>query len=229
MAPSKRYPLISKDKPRAMRNRFEQYLYNNCDTGTGLDRYYMSDEQINEQLREWGIPKSQWSKWRRRFDADMNRMIDQNGGKIRQRGRKPLPDEDPTDENVQVIRIPDTDNLVIRFWNGGLDQEGQFCMDIYNTKSKDPVNSFELGFSFHVTPVSGTLSVLCAGRLTSWEANAGIPPKQLLPGEERFSIVTGALCTLKRPGKKPFLFEVPQRPRIVPEGVQVARPVPLRY
>jgi len=89
MAPSKRFPLISKDKPRAMRNRFEQYLYDHCDTGTGLDRYYMSDEQMNERFREWGIPKSQWAKWRRRFDADMNRRMEQNGGKIRQRGVSP--------------------------------------------------------------------------------------------------------------------------------------------
>jgi len=138
-----------------------------------------------------------------------------------------LPDEDPADENVQVVHIPDTDNLVVRFWNGGLEQEGQWCMDVYDTASCDAVNSFELGLSFHVAPVAGTLSVLCAGWLNSWEANAGIPSKELLQGEERFSVVGGALCTLRRPGKEPFLFEVPRRRRVLPEGVQIARAAPL--
>ncbi|EIW75173.1 hypothetical protein CONPUDRAFT_169576 [Coniophora puteana RWD-64-598 SS2] len=213
-------------KPRVMRNRWEQHIYDTYGDDPAFSSLYVSDEELNELYRLLGVPESDFARYRREHDAAYNAEIDNNGGKVPCQGRKPQRDEDPARENIHIVRIPDTSHLVVRFWDGGLEDEGQFCLDIYNMATKEPINSSELGFSIEVAPVAGTLSVMCAGDLDSWEARSGFKPGQILPGEERFSVIEGACLALHRPDFDPFWFKVPVR-YCLPDGVRPATPVPL--
>jgi len=209
-----------------MRNRWEQHIYDSYGDDAAFANLYISDEELNEFYRLLGVPESEFAHYRREHDAAHNAYIDDNDGKVPCEGRKPQPDEDPAREIIHIVRIPDTSHLVVRFWDGGLEDEGQFCLDIYNMATKVPINSSELGFSIEVAPVAGMLSVMCAGDLSSWEARAGYTPGQILPGEERFSVIEGACLALHRPNCDPFWFKVPVRYRL-PAGVRPATPVPL--
>ncbi|EIW75162.1 hypothetical protein CONPUDRAFT_169573 [Coniophora puteana RWD-64-598 SS2] len=219
--------MMSTRKPRVMRNRYEQHMYDTFGDGPEYEQFYVSDEHLNGLFRDLGIPESEFAKYRRDYDARMEKQLDMNGGKIDCQGRKPRPDEDPTIEHVHVVHIPGNDSLVIRLWDGGLEDDGEFCLDIYDMSTKISINSSELGFSFNVAPKPGTLSVLCGGRLRSWEDNAGYTPERILPGEERFSALEGAYLALRQPNSDLFWFKVPMRNR-PPAGVtRAVSPIPL--
>jgi len=116
--------------------------------------------------------------------------------------------------------------MAIRFFSADLENDAQFGFDFFNTAKKEAVNSPD-GWVVNVIPELGSLTLLCAGPLKSWEAAWGYSGDDIPPGEERFSTIEGAMCQLDRPGKESFLFEVPKRPRRVPPGVKfaIARPL----
>ncbi|EIW75165.1 hypothetical protein CONPUDRAFT_159297 [Coniophora puteana RWD-64-598 SS2] len=213
--------------PRVMRNRWEQYVYDKYGDGPAFEEIYISDEQLNKHLRLLNIPESQLADYRREYDTLWEGHLDSNGGKVICQGMKPWPDADPSTDHICVVHIPDKKDLVIRIWDGGLEEEGQFCLDVYDMDAQIAINTSELGFSFNVVPLAGTLSVLCGGRLQSWEARTGCTPEQILPGEERFSVIEGAYLALCRPNLDPFWFKIPTRNRVPPGIEQAASPVPL--
>ncbi len=53
-------------------------------------------------------------------------------------------------------------------------------------------------------------------QITSLEERMGVPRHKIRPGEERFVLVEGQHCLLKRPGFKDVSFLVPLRSSTVP-------------
>ncbi|EIW75278.1 hypothetical protein CONPUDRAFT_85524 [Coniophora puteana RWD-64-598 SS2] len=129
-------------------------------------------------------------------------------------------------DNLQAIDLPGSEPLVIRLFDGDMESFGQFCLDFYNVETKTAVNT-PSGWVINVTPEAGSMAMLCSGALNSWERNHGMSQGQIPAGEERFSIVEGAVCQLERPGMDTLWFEIPKRTRQLPPGVHLLKARPL--
>ncbi|KAI0364684.1 hypothetical protein BV20DRAFT_1005385 [Pilatotrama ljubarskyi] len=121
----------------------------------------------------------------------------------------------PGDPDVTYLAIPSTEGnpspgLSLRFWPGSL-SAGEYCMDFVESETKKPVN----------VPDKYELSVLSdpwAGpwdqphrKLKSIERASGIPPDQILDGEEKCILRDGLLCQLWYEAKAVIRFQVPRR------------------
>lgn len=125
---------------------------------------------------------------------------------------------------VWLTHIPNTDNLALRFFNGGLEGDGVWVLDFYNTRDRCAVNSPE-GWEIHISPtVPNSMSLAFSGQVKSWEANSGIASGDIKPGEERFSMPEGVACSLVRPGCEPLGFLSPQREQRLPDNIRWAQP-----
>lgn len=111
-------------------------------------------------------------------------------------------------DRVRVFDIPDS-HLSIRLWDGGLEAQGQYCLDFIDTRSGLAENS-PRGWILH--PHYPQYGLSTNEQLKSWEEAWKVSRENILPGEERFSIGQGAWCGLERPGvDEVFWFEVPVR------------------
>ncbi|KAI0674828.1 hypothetical protein C8Q78DRAFT_1009110 [Trametes maxima] len=125
-------------------------------------------------------------------------------------GRKPRPGRDTS----HIRPIPNS-KYSIRLWPGN-PYVNEYCMDIVDTATKQPVNSpFE--FDFWIIPDLDTPWLGGpAGCLRSLERNFGIPQHKILPGEEKWVLRDGQSCLIRRPGEKDIRFTVPVRKRRKP-------------
>lgn len=97
-------------------------------------------------------------------------------GRLPTLGAKPL----PNDKNIQHYPIPNSP-LVIRIWDGGMEQYGQYCLDFF-----DPVNDIAVNgpddYKIWHNPYPGQLTY--GEQLVSWEAAMHVTT--VPAGEERF-------------------------------------------
>ncbi len=121
------------------------------------------------------------------------------------------------------IPIPGSD-LIIRFWDGGMAQYHQFCLDFYDVRRGThvpPPAGWTLWPAVHNVPGTFTMG----GPLSSWERGMGVDPGP--SGDEKWSVPEGAYITLvrgDRGGGGNLTFMVPVRPAQRPADVLVARP-----
>ncbi|KAI0674827.1 hypothetical protein C8Q78DRAFT_1009108 [Trametes maxima] len=122
-------------------------------------------------------------------------------------GLKPRPGRD----TGHIRPIPNS-KYSIRLWPGN-PYVNEYCMDIVDTATKQPVNSpFE--FDLWIIPDLDTPWLGGpAGCLRSLERNFGIPQHKILPGEEKWVLRDGQSCLIRRPGEKDIRFTVPVRKR----------------
>lgn len=137
------------------------------------------------------------------------------------------PFNDDTTADVRVVPIPNTDNLAIRFFDGGLERDGAWVFDFYDIRDRRAVNSFE-GWTVYISPTApNTMSLIFGGEVKSWEANNGIERDDIKPGEERFSVPEGVTCSLVRPEcQQPFWFTTPRRAHDIP-NIHIEEPISL--
>ncbi|KXN91556.1 hypothetical protein AN958_00542 [Leucoagaricus sp. SymC.cos] len=197
-----------------MRNAFEQSLM--TEFGAKAHHFYVSDELLDQAFTLIGIPPEDLKAKREWYDDRMNSMVDKNGH-ARIIGLKPRPGERVY--LVDLSSVSDNPNLSVRFFDGGLDNQGAFVFDFYDCKTFKAVNSSP-DWRVSIVPVVGTMSFLYAGLLRSWEAEEGIRPENIKPGEERFSVPEGVTLELELPGGRKFRFTAPIR-----HFDQVASPV----
>ncbi|KAE9409690.1 hypothetical protein BT96DRAFT_1012629 [Gymnopus androsaceus JB14] len=136
--------------------------------------------------------------------------------------------------NTQFICIPKSDNIIIRFFDDGLEKDGAYVFDFYNTATKTKVLDFPNGWSIHIIPIPGTLSSLCDGPLSLRSfpdsKNKIGTNKVNSTGEsddQYFIVPEGTLCQLLHPDcQDPFLFQAPRRmySSTLPSGAHVAQP-----
>lgn len=120
------------------------------------------------------------------------------------------------------IPIPDT-HLVIRFWDGGMSEFNQYCVDLYDVRRNTHV-PLPAGWSFWPAVQNRAGTFTLGGPLLSWERAFGVDPAP--SGDEKWSFPEGSYITLRRGQTKEgdLTFMVPVRPSQHPAGVLVARP-----
>ncbi|KAI6015126.1 hypothetical protein F5J12DRAFT_816085 [Pisolithus orientalis] len=118
-------------------------------------------------------------------------------------GAKPL----PNDKNIQHYPIPNSP-LVIRIWDGGMEQYGQYCLDFF-----DPVNDIAVNgpddYKIWHNPYPGQLTY--GEQLVSWEAAMHVTT--VPAGEERYGVQEGSWLVLTRSNAIPLGFQIPCRRR----------------
>ncbi|KAF8146419.1 hypothetical protein K438DRAFT_1869687 [Mycena galopus ATCC 62051] len=131
-------------------------------------------------------------------------------------GRKP---EANLDDNDMIMIVPFPDEpLAIRFFTGGTDASSRmWFFDFYDIANRCPVNA-PAGYA--VTIVS---PLALSGPVPSMESTLLVEEK-LKPGAERFTVMERVSCSLARPGRAQFLFEVPSRTA----NANVAHAIPFR-
>ncbi|KZT02562.1 uncharacterized protein LAESUDRAFT_661564 [Laetiporus sulphureus 93-53] len=178
--------------------------------------YATTDEDLNALFLGLGFKQAELAGMRAEYDKRMNAMLAQGGGKISVIGAKPVPGE-----HIHIILIPNDDNLAIRLWDGGLEDDSIFLFDFIDMRTKKAVNS-PVGYEVHAFPNRYHMLNM-PGPIISWEAAQNIQRKHIKPGEERFSVPEGTPCALHRHGQEVFMFAAPERPRKQSiHGVQLA-------
>ncbi|KAJ7735559.1 hypothetical protein DFH07DRAFT_843633 [Mycena maculata] len=129
------------------------------------------------------------------------------------------PEESAVQDTTIMIQVPE-DRLVIRFFTGGTAVASHvWFFDFYDPVLRRAVNAPR---GYTLTVVSPTA---LAGPLPSVESILLVnePTKA---GGERFTSTEGTSCSLKRPGREPFSFDVPAR-QLMPERLPTV--LPRRY
>ena len=120
----------------------------------------------------------------------------------------------PGDANVTIIPIPESP-YSLRMWPGAASTR-EFCLDyVYAKDPKASVNK-PPGYKLTIHVPGGATPWLGVGRqpLHSLEASFGIRDEDIIPGEERFVVLEGMVCSLEYPEQDiggPVSFEVPVR------------------
>ncbi|KAJ6464065.1 hypothetical protein C8R45DRAFT_911375 [Mycena sanguinolenta] len=116
---------------------------------------------------------------------------------------------------VAMVALPD-ELLAIRFFTGGtLASSRIWFFDFYNTNEGCPVNAPP---GYAVTIVSHSA---LSGPVPSMESTL-LVNETIKAGAERFTVMELVRCSLARPGRSPFLFNVPSR---TPDPPNVANAV----
>ncbi|KAI0323358.1 hypothetical protein GY45DRAFT_1376379 [Cubamyces sp. BRFM 1775] len=120
-------------------------------------------------------------------------------------------------DRSHIRPLPDS-NYSIRLFPGN-PYNSEYCMDIVDTATGQPVNSpFE--FELWVVPnLKSPWLSMPSGRIRSLERCFGIAQHDILPGEEKWLLRDGQTCLLKRPGKRDVQFTVPMRKELQPAFV----------
>jgi hypothetical protein len=128
-------------------------------------------------------------------------------------------------KDVHMVAIPGPANvpcLALRFFDGGLKDQKLWAFDYYDYKNGRPVNQPD-GYFIEILPMPASVSLMCAGRVTSWEAGMGM--KDIPPGTEKFNVPEGVICGINVPGsRRAFYFEAPKRPLQVTEPIHPTMP-----
>jgi len=133
-------------------------------------------------------------QWERVFSAAP-------GGTLLKLGFKPEPD----DPDVTYLLIPGS-HLVLRVWDGGLEQLGRYCFDIFDIDARVSVNT-PRNWALLTSDYPGGQQW---SRLKSWEEECGM--KDVPEGMERYSALEGAHILLDGPWVGPCILDFPRRP-----------------
>jgi len=109
--------------------------------------------------------------------------------------------------------IPDS-KFYFRLWPGPVIKRHYYLDFVSTGDLTKPVNSPLEFFLWAVTPSIPTLPAHFMP-LPSLEENMGMQRKDIPDGEERFVLIEGQQCVLRRPGLQDVGFEVPIRSAIV--------------
>ncbi|KIO00702.1 hypothetical protein M404DRAFT_1003715 [Pisolithus tinctorius Marx 270] len=124
-------------------------------------------------------------------------------GRLPTLGAKPL----PNDKSIQHYPIPNSP-LVIRIWDSGMEQYGQYCFDFFDLVNDIAVNAPDDYKIWHI-PYPGQLTY--GEHLVSWEAAMHVTTVPV--GEEKYSAQEGSWLVLTRSNATPLGFQIPFRPR----------------
>ncbi|KAI0759385.1 hypothetical protein BD413DRAFT_276255 [Trametes elegans] len=122
----------------------------------------------------------------------------------------------PGDPGVFIQPIPKS-RFSVRLFPGSV-AASEYCLDFVVTATGQPVNS---PFEFQLIAGPGPMVPLGTApkvTLRPLECAFGIREDQIPPGEEKFLLRDGQICTLRRPGHRDVRFKVPMRKR--PEPVE---------
>lgn len=119
---------------------------------------------------------------------------------------------------IMMVALPD-EPLAIRFFTGGTRASSRmWFFDFYNTTQGCPVNAPP---GYAVTIVSPSA---LSGPVPSMESTL-LVNETIEAGAERYTVMELVRCSLARPRRAPFLFNVPSR---TPDPPNVANAVPVR-
>ena len=122
---------------------------------------------------------------------------------------KPPPKE--LNKYIHVRPIPDT-QYSLRLFPGSISAR-EYCMDIVDSASGEPVNSpfdFELwGAPDPATPAVGMPRL--THQIPSAERGHGLKQEEIQPGHEKWFLTDGRTYVIVRPGKPNVRFTVPDR------------------
>ncbi|KAF8146420.1 hypothetical protein K438DRAFT_1990779 [Mycena galopus ATCC 62051] len=151
-----------------------------------------------------------------RRDAETKRFMDEAAAMgLNPIGRKPEASLDDNDM-IMMVALPD-EPLAIRFFTGGTSASSRmWFFDFYNTSQDCPVNAPP---GYTVTIVSPSY---LSGPVPSMESTL-LVDETIDAGAERFTVMELVCCSLARPGRSQFLFNVPSR---TPNSPNVANAVP---
>ncbi|KIK51875.1 hypothetical protein GYMLUDRAFT_979881 [Collybiopsis luxurians FD-317 M1] len=200
-APRRRLPLMSCGScecPLQPRNALERALLKLPSKYTP-DSCFPTDKEIDSINWAFGVPdnwleaerKAYHEQWNETFRLAGQETINNLGG-----------------EPIQLIQIPDS-KYSMHFWDGGLEVQGQYCLDFIDHTTSHAVNS---PHDWAIYP-SSQFVILVPGscnRIMSWEEAWGFEKGDIPLGEERFSVMQGSWCALECPGTELFWFEVPR-------------------
>ncbi|KIK57427.1 hypothetical protein GYMLUDRAFT_247064 [Collybiopsis luxurians FD-317 M1] len=193
-------------RPRQPRNAFERALQK-LPQQSIPDSLYSTDEDLASIYTALGCPPQAPSEFRKFYNERWDKIFNDAGrDTIIALGFKPQKG-DP----IHVIEIPGS-KYSIRLWDGGLEAQGQYCLDFIDTCTGKAINSPDR-WVLHAKAPNGTLPYVAP--LISWEEAWKVPKGEIPPGEERFSIMEGSMCGLERPECESFWFRVPNSESIV--------------
>ncbi len=120
---------------------------------------------------------------------------------------------DINDSNVHTVIL--NEELVIRIWDGGMEEFGQFCLDFVDRKTRTPVN-LPPGYAIcsgraNMPGVFMPGAFTSRGTLPSMEQCYGYTPDKIPPGAEKWAVPAGAYITVAKNGQEVVTFKVPVR------------------
>ncbi len=134
---------------------------------------------------------------------------------------------DINDSNIHTVVL--NDDLVIRIWDGGMEEFGQFCLDFVHRKTRTPVN-LPPGYAIcsgraNMPGVFMSGAFTSRGTLPSMEQCYGYTPDKIPPGAEKWAVPAGAYITVAKNGTEVVTFKVPVREHHRNLMQQVVQPV----
>lgn len=124
--------------------------------------------------------------------------------------------------NVHTVNINDA--LLIRMWDGGMEEFDQFCLDFVDRQTLAPVN-LPPGYSIYPASANMPGVFMSGGPLPSIEQSYGYTPDRIPEGAEKWAVPAGAYLTIVRNGVEVLTFKVPVRQRHSMLLRQVVEPV----
>ncbi|KAI0760727.1 hypothetical protein C8Q74DRAFT_250929 [Fomes fomentarius] len=120
---------------------------------------------------------------------------------------------DINDNDIHTVIL--NDEFVIRIWDGGMEEFGQFCLDFVDRKTRTPVNlppGYGIGSARANMPgVFMPGAFTSRGQLPSMEQCYGYTPDKIPPGAEKWAVPAGAYITITKNGTEVVTFKVPVR------------------
>ncbi|KIK56747.1 hypothetical protein GYMLUDRAFT_61795 [Collybiopsis luxurians FD-317 M1] len=199
-------PRCSQPRPNTHRNAFEAALLNTPSSLKLPDIFFPTDREIDEKNLMAGIEPDQLEAHREHYHKRWDKLFARAGqDTLEIWGLKPR-----QGDTIHLIPIPSS-NYAIRFWNGGLEHEGECCLDFIDRFSNKATNSPE---RWQLVSASRAGAVFQSGGVTllSREEAAGYQRKSIPPGEERFDVNRASCYILRCPGHPDFIFDVPSIP-----------------
>ncbi|KAH9833884.1 uncharacterized protein C8Q71DRAFT_860149 [Rhodofomes roseus] len=197
------------------RNNVERFLIESFPGNPGIrDMFITVDEEIDAELRSLGYEGTgeQFAERRKQYDDRCNAMIARAGGALPICGAKPK-----RGDAIRIVDLPGSD-IVIRLFDGGLQDARQYLLDFIDRHTRAPVNAPEDYVIYRLAAEEADTYPL-----KSWETATGISRDHVPPGEERFSVIEALTYRVEYPtGFVEFVAPVRQAQNLVPvvEAVQ---------
>ncbi|KAI6008746.1 hypothetical protein F5J12DRAFT_825301 [Pisolithus orientalis] len=129
-------------------------------------------------------------------------MLRYDAAPLRSRCERVPPKSNPAPpQSIQHYPFPNSP-LVIRIWDGGMAQYGQYCLDFFDLVNDIAVNAPDDYKIWHI-PYPGQLTY--GEQLVSWEA--------AMHARRSTSVQEGSWLVLTRSNATPLGFQIPFRPR----------------
>ncbi|KAI0061433.1 hypothetical protein BV25DRAFT_1886708 [Artomyces pyxidatus] len=161
----------------------------------------MTEEEIKAMLiREGATEETLWSALEE-HNAAINHLL-KNHGSLALMGALPTDD----DRSVSYIPIPQSP-YAFRFWDGGVEDIGQFFVDFFHIRQRVPVSTPP---GYEIYPIAAPGDYQLGDKLMSWDVAMGYDPR-VTGVAEKFSVPEGSRMRLIRPGHEDFFFIAPVR------------------